>query len=30
MRELLFAIMRDLTVYGTPRWRPPVGACPRL
>jgi hypothetical protein len=27
MRELLFAIVQDLTAFGTPRWRVPTVGC---
>ena len=29
MRDLLFAIVRDLTAFGTPHWRAPTDDCRR-
>ncbi len=29
MRELLFAIVRDLTAFGTPHWPAPINDCRR-
>jgi len=30
MRELLFAIVQDLTAFGTPHWRAPTAGCGRF